>query len=616
MAEPGAAPTVALLFADKDLGEHLREALTRLGARIVHEGPAAQVRKENLVASGADVVVVNLEPDEEDHLDQLYELLDEDRQRLVFNDAEVTRGLSGWDRDRWARHLAAKLLGSDDVDPPRPEGARIVDVTATRGEAAEVVVVAEVAAVLETAAETSLETDLPISNEVELDTQDDAPNAEPQPVEPAQAPVAAELAQTQTSDVPKEALASESLEAELEALLEKDGEAEPDAVATQKPLLEDSFEDMGFSVEGMDQEADESPAEAVHDEDIQTLSFDSEELDVSESFANESSVSTESEQAPAETAAETQQPLQGLSLVDLEATESADQGSPEPEQHEAVGMSASDSSANAWDLVSMDLEPPPPPTEQPPIKQVAVDKGEQDVDARSSIAEAVVHDSPDSGLNLELVALDVAAPVRSGDEPVSEMLLDSGAGKLRHVTVLAAGADGIPEVAEFLEALPARFGSLILVVLHQAGQHAEALAEALNETSPVRVRVADEQATMARIGQVWLVPAGYRCQLGHAGRLSLEIDPVMAAGSPSIDHCLEPLAKAFGAQLTAIVMTGQGSDAAAGVARVSARGGEVWIQDPDACGAGSMAEAIIDSGLSVHVGAPAALAKKLCEDHA
>src|SRR5581483_10831780 len=31
--------------------------------------------------------------------------------------------LAGWARARWARHLAAKLRGSEDVDPPRPAQA-------------------------------------------------------------------------------------------------------------------------------------------------------------------------------------------------------------------------------------------------------------------------------------------------------------------------------------------------------------------------------------------------------------------------------------------------------------------------------------------------------------
>src|SRR5699024_1527143 len=120
--------SVALLFADADLGSPLREALVALGARIAYEGPAADVDEQDLITSGADVVVVNLEPTEEDDLERLHDMLGNGDWRVIFNDAEASRDLSGWDRARWARHLAAKLLGAADVDPPRPEAAREVEV--------------------------------------------------------------------------------------------------------------------------------------------------------------------------------------------------------------------------------------------------------------------------------------------------------------------------------------------------------------------------------------------------------------------------------------------------------------------------------------------------------
>lgn len=136
MAETMASPGVALLFADADLGAHLREALVALGARIVYEGAAAQAQPEALAKSGADVVVVNLEPAEDEHFDRLHALLEQGSQRVVFNDAEASRNLSGWDKARWARHLAVKLIGSGDVDPPRPSDARQVEATQVHEEAA------------------------------------------------------------------------------------------------------------------------------------------------------------------------------------------------------------------------------------------------------------------------------------------------------------------------------------------------------------------------------------------------------------------------------------------------------------------------------------------------
>jgi two-component system chemotaxis response regulator CheB/chemosensory pili system protein ChpB (putative protein-glutamate methylesterase) len=118
---------VALLFDDSDLGGQLREALSELGARIVYDAGLASFDRDALVAAAADVIVIDLDDPSDDDLDRLYAAVDGDRPRLVFNDADVSKGLAGWDKARWARHLASKVLVGFDIDPPRPEGARAIE---------------------------------------------------------------------------------------------------------------------------------------------------------------------------------------------------------------------------------------------------------------------------------------------------------------------------------------------------------------------------------------------------------------------------------------------------------------------------------------------------------
>src|SRR4029079_7567726 len=117
---------VALLYQTQELGRHMRDALSSLGTPIVYEAATDHLDSNALHESGARVVVVNLDPAVEAHLDDVYGLLEDDRYSVVFNDAQVTSGLSGWDQARWVRHLAAKILGDVDIDPPRPEGAEAI----------------------------------------------------------------------------------------------------------------------------------------------------------------------------------------------------------------------------------------------------------------------------------------------------------------------------------------------------------------------------------------------------------------------------------------------------------------------------------------------------------
>ena len=149
-----AAPAVALLFDDTELGGQLREALHERGARIVHEGGVSSLSRELLQNSGAEVVVVNLDNAADDALDQLYEAIDgNQRPRIVFNDAQASRALVGWDRARWARHLAVKVLAAGDIDPPRPQNAPRIEmqtaatIEALSGEASHVEAPAQVAPV-------------------------------------------------------------------------------------------------------------------------------------------------------------------------------------------------------------------------------------------------------------------------------------------------------------------------------------------------------------------------------------------------------------------------------------------------------------------------------------
>ncbi|WP_426663090.1 chemotaxis protein CheB [Rhodanobacter aciditrophus] len=125
MAE--ARPSVALLFDDAELGGHLRQVLQEHGARIVHEGNVAGFDAGLQRQLDPDVLVVNLDEEDDAAFDRLVEMIDGERPRLVFNDARASRALSGWDRARWARHLAVKVLASGDVDPPRPADALTVE---------------------------------------------------------------------------------------------------------------------------------------------------------------------------------------------------------------------------------------------------------------------------------------------------------------------------------------------------------------------------------------------------------------------------------------------------------------------------------------------------------
>ena len=73
------------------------------------------IDRDALESSGARMVIVNLDADSDAHIDHVYDVLDEGDYQVVFNDANVSSNLSGWDHARWARNLAAKILSRPEI---------------------------------------------------------------------------------------------------------------------------------------------------------------------------------------------------------------------------------------------------------------------------------------------------------------------------------------------------------------------------------------------------------------------------------------------------------------------------------------------------------------------
>jgi len=113
---------VALLARAGKARDQLHRALSEAGAVIVAEGDPSELDPSYVAGRAPSVYLVSLEPAIETALDRFDELLAADGVEVMFDDAEVTARLDGWDLNRWARHLASKLLGSEGL-PPAPSDA-------------------------------------------------------------------------------------------------------------------------------------------------------------------------------------------------------------------------------------------------------------------------------------------------------------------------------------------------------------------------------------------------------------------------------------------------------------------------------------------------------------
>ncbi|MDE2308795.1 MAG: chemotaxis protein CheB [Xanthomonadaceae bacterium] len=570
MTDP--ALSVVLLFDDTELGGQLREALQDCGARIVHEGGISGISRELLRELGAEVLVVNLDDTGDDALDQLYDVIDGDHPRVVFNDAQASRALAGWDRARWARHLALKVLAVGDVDPPRPQDARGIEMPRAAGAGEPVPVdapnevTAAGAAATGAAGPYSLEQVLPEAAE-----GDEGPRR-----------------QIGGAD-------SENLEAELEAMLASD-DPQDNAEETSGPGLRYTdgnepppLHDGNFGVA--------QPTAAVRHPDLaaaRDVEAPPPVAPVPES--NVFQLDHRSAPPPAEP------PFAPLSDTEIDAIPVASLVTP-PRAPDDWALLADDETPAAGSVHVAAGKPDP-----------AV-FGVEKMSAADFLAPDVEQVAPDVRpvLNLELVSLEEAvAPQQYEQQPANEMMLGELGSALNRIVLLGAAVDSTDSVCGFLAALPASTRLTFLHAQHLGNQSAAALVEKLSAHCALPVRLA-ERAAAARAGEVLVISAGQHVRLRRDGSIEITAQADGAAQDPSIDATFSMAANAFGRDALAIVFAGRSTDAVAGAQAIHDRGGQVWVESSSGEHFADMVSGIFAERLVSFSGAPHELAAHLIE---
>jgi chemosensory pili system protein ChpB (putative protein-glutamate methylesterase) len=580
------SPAVALLFEDVALGAQLRNALLERGARIVHEGALGSLDPAQLLAVDADVLVVNLETEDDNALDRLYALIEGERPRVVFNDAQASRKLEGWDRARWARHLAMKALAVGEVDPPRPEDARAFQAPAA--------MVAE-----------------------------EAPP-------PAAAPVDQDAAHQQT------VAASETLAAELEALLAAEQPAEEAddfghglnyAAGSDSPVEELQFAaaadlaDAGARIALASDHAGESvdlriASERVASQDVTAEGAPTDRFDPV-GIASEVSADPSAAMVEAETIAPVSAPAAPawLSLVDEAEPSAAAAPSPSTNSVQPPPLPPMGRISDSWSL--LDEEAPIPPL--PKAERVAASSfGIQVQDAADYLAPQAEMDHAESpivpGFSLELMSIEEAIAPQIY-EPTHEMLLDelTTGSVMGRLVLLGATTEGTTAVCEFLSYLPVDLPVTVLHTQHQAGKPSDALVEHLAESCRLPVRLAT-QGMRARPSEVLVVPSDQQVRLRRSGLVELQPLGEQSRQTPSIDVSFTLAASEFGADALAIVFAGRSTDAVGGCQAVHDRGGQVWVEAPSVEHGADMVSGVRAERLSHYAGTPAALAARLVEE--
>ena len=644
---------VALLYQTQELGRHLREALTSLGTPIVYEAATDHLDPSALEESGARVVIVNLDPEVEAHLDEVYGLLENDRYSVVFNDAQVSSGLSGWDQARWARHLAAKILGDVNIDPPRPEGAEAIPSPPPRAESEPTHIemasddadetieiesepaasydtrlrsIVDGAAAETTPAETSASNPLDMLesryDEMNRPVTEAYPSASPPP-EDAFDFSTLEALTAVPAPPPDAATSGTGLELEsldevvlIESIDDPFADAQTFVVeplpVSDEPTMEGAIaaEDLaGFDLAALDRMLEEPP-----------VPNDAPAIDVGDlgdfgeaSAAGPSPVESPSaEQKPVAEPAPVEK-LSGLALADDMAFAAPTAAA--PKAADAPVSSLNLAAAADWSLEDMLEGDTPPPA---PVPTGRADFGIEKLSAAEYLAPPTENTAPlpepdADGLSFELMPMEEAVAPQQVEREAHEAWLDPDKvvvpPKIRRVWVLGASIGGPEAVREFLHELPRDYPALFLLAQHMGVEFVDMMAQQLARATPLTVRT-PTHGERAGHGEVLIVPTTHRLQVDPEGIVVLErVDG--GTYSPSIDRVLRDVADRYGANAGAIIFSGMTTDAVEGSKYLAGKGGTIFAQHPDSCVVSSMIDGVIEAGVVKFLGTPKELADQI-----
>jgi two-component system CheB/CheR fusion protein len=149
--------------------------------------------------------------------------------------------------------------------------------------------------------------------------------------------------------------------------------------------------------------------------------------------------------------------------------------------------------------------------------------------------------------------------------------------KASHLVVVGSSAGGIEALSTVLGSIPSGFPAAIVLAQHLDPGRPSYLSSILVRKTALPVVLVEKQTPLEN-GKVYLVPANQHVVI-EDGQVNMEGDHGNRP-RPSVDLLLSSASKSYGERLIAVILTGSGSDGAAGAVDVKTAGGTVVIQNP------------------------------------
>ena len=151
---------------------------------------------------------------------------------------------------------------------------------------------------------------------------------------------------------------------------------------------------------------------------------------------------------------------------------------------------------------------------------------------------------------------------------------------LGELVVVGSSAGGVEALSVLVSNLPSDFPAPIVLAQHLDPNRPSNLDTILRRRTSLSIQLVTTTSRLER-GSIYVVPANRVVSILD-GHVEVHEDHAIrpTRSKPSIDVLLSSAAEVYGDRLIAVILTGSGSDGAAGAVEVKNAGGTVIVQDP------------------------------------
>jgi two-component system chemotaxis response regulator CheB len=187
--------------------------------------------------------------------------------------------------------------------------------------------------------------------------------------------------------------------------------------------------------------------------------------------------------------------------------------------------------------------------------------------------------------------------------------VDTSALRATALAVVASSTGGPQALEEFFSAFTKTPAFPLAVVQHMPPKFTAKMAERLDRLGVLSVSEAADGDRL-RPGLALVAPGHAHMEI-NGDRIRLTDDPPIGGLRPRADVALSSAVKHYGKDMTALVMTGMGTDGLLGCREVTRSGGQIIAQDGASATVDGMPRAIRNAGIADRVGRPYVMARTL-----